>query len=78
MDTAVGTVFDPETIELMKTALDEAWTSLNAAEQAKTDRSSLAERILKAAARGERDPARLRAHALIAMAHSLSDERAAS
>jgi hypothetical protein len=62
--------FDPETIQTLKTALDEAWASLVPAQQAMTPRSLLAERILKVAAGGERDPIRLRASALIGLVHA--------
>jgi hypothetical protein len=56
--------FDPDTVALLRTALDRAWDSLPASQQAVTSRSILAERILKAAAEGERDPDRLRARAV--------------
>jgi hypothetical protein len=56
--------FDPDTIALLRATLDHAWASLPRHQQAVTSRSVLAERILRAAARGERDPDRLRAHAL--------------
>jgi hypothetical protein len=56
--------FDPHTVSLLRVILDRAWTSLSPSRQAGTSRSVLAERILKAAARGERDPDRLCAHAL--------------
>jgi hypothetical protein len=56
--------FDPATIALLRTTLDHAWASLPPRQQAVTNRSVLAERILKAAARGERDPDRLRVQAL--------------
>lgn len=55
-----NTYFDSETVALLRTALERAWTSLPLSEQARTNRSELAERILKAAARGERDPEQLR------------------
>jgi hypothetical protein len=56
--------FDPDTISLLRTTLDRAWASLSASQQLMTSLSLLAERILRAAARGERDPDRLRALAL--------------
>jgi hypothetical protein len=56
--------FDPDTLALLRTALDRAWASLPVSQQAVTSRSILAERILKAAAQGERDPDRLRAKAI--------------
>jgi hypothetical protein len=59
-----GTVFDPETIDLMRSVLDAAWASLLPEQQASMSRTILAERILRAVARGKRDPARLCACAL--------------
>jgi hypothetical protein len=56
--------FDPETVALLRTTLDRTWDSLPAGQRAATNRSILAERILKAAAQGERDPDRLRARAI--------------
>jgi hypothetical protein len=55
--------FDPDTIALLRITLDRAWAGLPPGQQASTSRSLLAERILKAAAQGERDPDRLRARA---------------
>jgi hypothetical protein len=56
--------FDPGTLSLLRTTLDRAWASLPARQQLVTSRSLLAERILRAAARGERDPDRLLVFAL--------------
>jgi hypothetical protein len=56
--------FDPDTVALLRTTLDHAWADLPSDPQAVISRSILAERILRAAARGERDPKRLRARAL--------------
>jgi hypothetical protein len=56
--------FDPATVALLRTILDHAWASLPPSEQARTSRSVLAERILKAASQGERDPERLRIRAI--------------
>jgi hypothetical protein len=56
--------FDPDTIALLRNTLDRAWASLPASQQAVMSQAVLAERILKAAAQGERDPDRLRARAL--------------
>ena len=61
-------VFDPETLELLKGCLDSAWSRLEPAQQARTSKVALAERILKAAADGERDPIRLQARALSGIA----------
>jgi hypothetical protein len=57
--------FDRETVALLKTTLELAWASLPPSEQARSSRSVLAERILKAAAHGERDADHLRAWALM-------------
>jgi len=68
MDRNQGTVFVPETIELMRTVLDDAWAHLLPEQQASMSRTVLAERILRAVGRGERDPVRLRACALFTAA----------
>ena len=59
-----GGAFDPETIALLRAVLDGAWNSLNAQEQAQSSKTLLAERMLRLAATGERDPVRLRVAAL--------------
>jgi hypothetical protein len=56
--------FDAETIGLMKNALDDAWDRLPPKMQARMLKTTLAERILKSAAEGERDRERLRDAAL--------------
>jgi hypothetical protein len=60
-----GAVYQPELIELMKTALDEAASALPVAEQTSAMRVKLASRILCAAAQGVRDPTLLRVAALL-------------
>ena len=55
--------FDPNTVAMLRDVLDEAWSCLPAG-QINVTRSLLAERILKAARDGERDPDRLRTHAI--------------
>jgi hypothetical protein len=50
---------------LMRSVLDAAWNSLSPAQQARTSKSHVAERMLRLAARGERDPARLRLRAVV-------------
>ena len=55
--------FDPETVAMLRDVLDDAWSRLPAG-QTNVTRSLLAERILKAARDGERDPSRLRARAV--------------
>ncbi len=56
--------FDPETVTLLRKALDDAWTCLPPEQQATMQKTALAERILKSAAQGERDRQRLRDVAL--------------
>jgi hypothetical protein len=60
--------FDPETVTLMKTALDDAWGCLPPAMKATVLKSALAERIVKSATEGERDRKRLRDAALSGLA----------
>ena len=62
---AKGTAdFDPQTVATMKMALDEAWDRLPPKLQATMLKTTLAERILKSAAAGERNHERLREAAL--------------
>src|SRR5215213_5123393 len=60
MGRLVGVRFDPETVELLRSVLDAAWDGLSANRQRTVTKSELAQRILAAAGRGERDPDRLR------------------
>jgi hypothetical protein len=62
---APGTVFQPDEIKLMRSALDEAAIILPKAERTSTMKVKLASRILAAAAKGERDPNKLRIAALL-------------
>ena len=55
--------FDAATIALLRGVLDDAWAHLPPGQMA-VSQSLLAERILKAARAGERDPAKLRARAI--------------
>jgi len=57
--------FDPETLALLTTALEDAWASLSPEQQSRMSKSDLAKRILSLAGQGERDPIRLRARALV-------------
>ena len=59
------TYYDPETLVLLRKALDEAWEALPDGSKSEIPKSELAHRILKQAADGVRDPVRLRASALI-------------
>jgi hypothetical protein len=63
-----GGSYDPETITLLRTVLDAAWDALLPEHQARTSKAHLAQRMLKLAAQGERDPIRLRTRALIEIA----------
>ena len=56
--------FDPETIAVLKAVLEDSWASLRADQQRTTLKTDLAQRILAAAADGERDAIRLREQAL--------------
>ena len=49
-----------DTVEFLREVLDEAWASLTSKQQMSTRRSDMASAILEAAARGERDPAKLK------------------
>ena len=87
-----ATRFNPETVTLMKTALDDAWNSLEPETQATVLKTTLAVRILESTSdgvqdnagrthlrvrkRGERDHERLRDAALRALPHSASILRA--
>ncbi len=55
--------FDPTTVAMLRGVLDDAWSRLPAG-QTNVTRSMLAERILRAAKAGERNPAKLRAYAI--------------
>jgi hypothetical protein len=57
--------FDPETIVILKAALEEAWASLSKSRQGTVHKIDLAQRILNAASAGERDQERLVARALM-------------
>ena len=57
--------FDLETIALLRETLEDAWASLRPEQRAATFKTTLAERILKSAAQGERDRDRLLDAALV-------------
>jgi hypothetical protein len=62
---AIGAIFEPELIELMKSALDGAATMLPPAKRTPGAKLRLASRIIAAAAKGECDPVQLRIAALL-------------
>ena len=64
MDPGKPVYFDLETVALLREVVEGAWASLRPGQRETTSRSLLAERILKSAARGERDPSRLHDDAL--------------
>jgi hypothetical protein len=59
-----GAVYTPETMMLLREALEDAWAALRPDERARASKTILALRLLEVAAEGERDPARLRREAL--------------
>jgi hypothetical protein len=67
MDGKAPVYYDPETIALLRETLDDAWTSLRAEKRATISRALMAEGILRAAAKGERNPERL-LHAALTVA----------
>ena len=59
MDTKEPVHFDLDTILLLRETLEDAWACLRPEQRATMSKTLLGERILKAAAEGERDPERL-------------------
>lgn len=59
-----GAAFGPHDISIFKDVLDECVALLPPAERTSTTKARIAERILITAAKGERDPVRLRSAAL--------------
>jgi hypothetical protein len=57
--------YDPETLTVLRAALDEAWALLPENRKSEAQKSDMAQRILRKAAEGVRDPVRLRASALV-------------
>jgi hypothetical protein len=80
---AIGAVFQPEVIRLMKEVLDEVAATLPESKRTSTMTADIASQILACAAKGERDPAKLKAAALLAVvdrshySHDISPERRA-
>ena len=68
METKEPANFDIDTVLLLREVLADAWASLRPEQRATMSKTLLAERILKAAAAGERDPERLIDVALMAVA----------
>jgi hypothetical protein len=59
MDGHQPAYFDLKTVALLRETVEDAWISIRPEQRASVSRSLLAERILNAAAQGERDRARL-------------------
>ncbi len=80
---AIGAVFQPELIKLMKAVLDEAAATLPESKRTSTMMAEMASRILARSARGERDPVALKIAALLVVvecshySHGISPERRA-
>ena len=80
---AIGAVFQPELIELMKAVLDDATATLPEAKRTSTMKAEIASHILARASKGERDPRALKTAALSAVvecshySHDISPERRA-
>lgn len=67
METKQQAYFDIDTVLLLREALVDGWACLRPEQRATTSKTLLAERILKSAAEGERDPERLIDVALMAV-----------
>ena len=80
---AIGAVFQPEFIRLMRAVLDDAAATLPELKRSSTLMAEMASQILARAAKGERDPATLKIAALLAVvecshySHDISPERRA-
>jgi len=72
--STVQAAFDTETLAVLKSAFDDACLALPAGQLTAGMRTKLAERILRMASEGERDPLRLRAYALEAAPPSMWQE----
>jgi hypothetical protein len=59
-----GTVYDPETVQLLRAVLDEAWDALAPGHREQITKSHLTQCVLRHAAAGERHPGRLRFRAI--------------
>ena len=67
MDVKGSAYFDLKTVALLREAVEDAWVCLRPEQRETMSRSLLAERILKAAAQGERDPQRCLVLRLLAL-----------
>jgi hypothetical protein len=60
----VMSAYDPETLDILRAAIDQAWALLPEDHKNKFLKIDMADRVLRKAAMGERDPVRLRTSAL--------------
>jgi hypothetical protein len=67
--------YDAETISMLKSAFDETCAAVPAERLTQAMRASIAERILKIAGTGERDPIRLQRRALMEVASHKQDKK---
>ena len=80
---AIGAVFQPELIKLMRAVLDDVTVMLPEPKRTSTMKAEIASHILACAAKGELDPIALRIAALSAIvecthySHDISQERRA-
>jgi len=78
-----GAIYQPELINLMKAVLDDTAATLPVGKRTSTMMAEIASQILACAAKGERDPAKLRVAAMSAVvecshySHDISAERRA-
>ena len=62
--------YDPKTLTILRKALDDAWSLLSDERKAVIRKADTADRILRRAEKGERDPVKLRAAALVSPART--------
>ena len=67
MEGKEAAYFDLQTVALLRETLEDAWACLRPEQRATMSRTLLAERILRSAAQGEREPQRLLDAALDAL-----------
>jgi hypothetical protein len=67
------TAYDRETVELLRTVLDQAWDALLPHYREQISKSHMAECVLRHAAAGERHPARLRSRAIADAVHEIAE-----
>ena len=71
----VMSAYDPETLYILRAALDQAWSMLPEGSKNKHLKIDMADRVLRKAAMGERDPISLRKAALAGTGFEALDGR---